>query len=75
MDAAFALHDFQQHGGGLVGDGGFERGQVVVGDVAETGHQRLEGLAVFLLPGGRERAHGAPVEAAHGRRRRRCGRW
>ena len=67
MHAAFALHDFEDHGGGVrrrallpaIYD-------VVIGDVSHRREQqRRKRIAVGFLPGQAERAQRPAVEAAH----------
>ncbi len=64
VDAALALHQFEQHGGGALANNCFQRGKVVVARVVDAGQQGREGFAVMRLPGGGECAHRAPVKAA-----------
>ena len=66
VNAAFALHGFQNYGRGLVVDHGFHFFDVVVGEMVKLGHQGQEGGAVMFVPGGRKGAHGASVKTAHG---------
>ena len=61
-----ALHHLHHHGGGIGRHGSGHGLQVVVGDVADAGDERLERLAIGLLPGEAEAAEGAAMEAAHG---------
>ncbi len=65
IDAALALHDFQNDGGGCVGDGCVQFLQIVVGDVLYL-QQRHEWFAIFGLPRHRECADRTAMEAAHG---------
>jgi hypothetical protein len=70
---AFPLQGFQEHcrHPGTVGFSGGEQGlegrRVVVGEVAEPLHHRLEALVVFGLAGGGHGGEGAAVEAGVGR--------
>ena len=72
MHAPFALQGLKQHGGhpGTAGlalrQQTFKCGRVVVGEVAEALHHRLEALVVLGLAGGGDRGQGAAVEAGLG---------
>ena len=67
VNTPFALYRFQNDGGGLFGDGGFGSGAIAKGNMADIGHQRLEGGAILGGCSGRKGAHGAPVKrAVHG---------
>ena len=57
---AFALDRLDDHGCGLVGEGGHR----AVVEEPHAGHQRLERRAFGRLPGQGQRAHGPAVEAA-----------
>lgn len=63
---AFTLDDFQDDRADLIRDGGIEGGFIVVGDIGETGEQRLERLTVLWFPRGRQRPGRPPVEAPLG---------
>ena len=70
-DAGLALDRLEDDGREVVAGVGHRRPQrvlVVVGDVGDAGHQRLERRAVGLLPRQREGAGGAAVEGVLGRR-------
>ena len=60
--AALPLDRLEQHGADVAGDGGLERGEVAVGDVAEAGDERFEALPVLRLPRGGQRGERAAVE-------------
>ena len=72
VHAAFALEGFEQHRrhpralGFTLGQQGLEGGGVVVGEVAEALHHRLEVLVIFRLAGGAHSRQGAAVEAGFG---------
>ncbi len=66
VDAALALHGFEQHRGHRRIEGRLERVEVVPGDVPEALGQRLERLVLGRLPGGVQRGQGAAVERAEG---------
>ncbi len=67
VDPAFALHRLHQHGGDVAGlvvrRGGFHRRQVVVGQVLEAFHQRLEAFLHLAVAGGGQGRQGTAVEA------------
>ena len=58
-----ALDDLQHDRAGARPDGGAHPLEVGALDVADAGHQRLEGLLLGGLAGQRQGAEGAPVEA------------
>ena len=62
IDAAFALHQFENDARGAVAHHLFERGEVIARDEAHPGHQRLKIAPVTFLARNRQRADGAPVE-------------
>ncbi len=66
VDAAFALHRLEQHGGHAGVERRVEGVEVVPGDVAKALGQRLEGLVLVRLAGGVEGGERAPVERAVG---------
>src|SRR5712691_8757811 len=63
---ALALDDFQQHRGRIVSQRRFQRLQLIVGHVPETGRQGADVLAVLGVPGRRQGSQGATVVATHG---------
>src|SRR5688572_1656244 len=63
--AAFSLDRLHDEGCGLVSDGPAGFIQVVERNVRESGHQRLKGLSVLLVPGSAQSAHGFAVIATH----------
>lgn len=64
--AVLALDRFQDHQGGVGGDGGPQRVRVPVRHMRHLAGQRQEGVAFAGLPGEGEGAQGAAVEAALG---------
>ena len=74
-DAALAEDRFHQHGGDVLVVGGdlLDGWHVVVGRTDEAGQERLEAGLRLAVAGGRERRHGAPVEAAVHDHHARCG--
>jgi len=70
IDPAFALNDLDDHGGsptvlpGILHRCGHAL-ELVVGNKAHIGDERLERLAVLLAPRRRQRPHAAPVKPAH----------
>src|SRR5688500_16754121 len=65
-NAALALDKLDDHGGGGFAHGGVKRLNSVERNVGKAIKQRGERLTILWLPGGRERAEGPAVEAAHG---------
>ncbi len=65
VHTALALHHFDDHSRRLIVNRLFHPLQLVVGDEAEVGDQRLKRPTVLPPPRGAERSHGATVEAAH----------
>ena len=61
-DAAFALHDFDEHGGGLGRDGGLKRVQIAPRHGLETVRDGREAVLEPLLPRGGHGRVGATVE-------------
>src|SRR5579863_7400887 len=66
MDAAFTLHQFEQHGGGFMGNRVLCRRAVVVADMGHARDKRRERFAIMRLPCCRECPHRATVKAAQG---------
>ncbi len=62
VDAALALHDFDQHRGGRRVDAALEIDEIEGGDVVEAFRQRLELLVLGRLPGGVQRGQRAAVK-------------
>ena len=62
VDAAFALHGFEQDGGGFRPDRRAQGFGVVERQVAEAGQQRIEALVDLGLGGGRHRPERPAVE-------------
>src|SRR5690242_19049237 len=67
VDAALALDEFDDDGGGLFGDCRACRIDIVIADMRHAGQKWRKGLAIVRLPGRGERAHAASVEATQGR--------
>ena len=61
VDAAFAEDGFKHDGAGAVVDGSAQRVDVIARDKLHLFEQRLESLAVFVLPGQRHGAKGSSV--------------
>ena len=66
VDAALALDRLHQDGGGAIVDRPFHRAQVVVGDVLEPRHERLEAVLVLGLAGGGDGGERPAVERVVG---------
>src|SRR5579863_7625564 len=64
MDSTFALHQFEQHGGGFMGNCVLCRRDIVIADMRHAGDKRRERFAVMRLPRCRKRPHCATVKAA-----------
>ena len=61
--AAFALHGFEDHGAGLLGNLLFKSGDVVEGEMRDRARTRTEARGVLVLPAHAHREEGAAVEA------------
>ena len=61
--AALALNRLDEHGADVARKFGPQIVHIVEAHKFDSGRQRREGFAVFLLVGGRKRAHGAPMKA------------
>ena len=70
VDAALALHDFENHRGGLIGDGRVERRRIVERHVRRL-EQRLEAFPILRLPRHRQRARTCGRESPLSSRRTR----
>ena len=73
--AALALDGLDDHRRDLVVERRLHRVRAAVRHEPVARHQRAELVAVLRLPGGRDHADGAAVEAARRWRSPRCGRW
>ena len=60
---AFALDRLQHHGAGLVGNGRFQRRQVVIGDMFDAFDLRAETIGILRLAADRNGEQRAAVEA------------
>ena len=76
VDPAFALHRLHQHrryvAGLVVVCGGFHRRQIVIGQVLEAFHQRLEAFLHLAVAGGGQGRQGAAMEAVLHHQNARC---